>query len=180
MGLIINTKMVHILPFFLLLILLPACRQEAGEKVLPDAREVREAFVLSNKHLLALEEEAIEDFIDRYGWKMETSGSGLRYKIHDEGVGEKVSYGQHVALDYTIYLLTGDPVYTSENKGPLTFTVGRGGVERGLEEGILMLAEGGKAVFIMPHHMAYGVPGDGKQIPKRATIIYEVELLTIQ
>ncbi len=171
--------MVKILPFFLLLLLLPACRQEVEEKVLPDARQLQEAFLVSNKHLLALEEEAIDDFIERYGWEMQQTGSGLRVKIYDEGAGEKASYGQRVVLDYTIYLLTGDPVYTSEDVGPMTFTVGRGGVERGLEEGVLMLAEGGKAVFIMPHHLAYGVPGDGKQIPKRATIIYEVEMLAI-
>ncbi len=159
--------------------LLVACSGEEKERVLPDPAEVQEAFALSNQYLLEKEEQAIEDFISRYGWEMERTGSGLRYIIKNQGTGEKASYGQRVVLDYEIYLITGDPVYSSAGDGPLEFTVGRGGVERGLEEGILMLAKNGQAVFIMPHHLAHGVPGDGEKIPRRATIIYRVEVLEI-
>ncbi len=156
-----------------------SCSRDQDERVLPDPAEVREAFALSNQYLLELEEQAIDDMVNRYGWEMETTGSGLRHMILDVGEGEKASYGQRVVLDYEIYLITGDPVYSSSVDGQLEFTVGRGGVERGLEEGILMLARGGEAVFIMPHHLAHGVPGDGYKIPRRATIIYRVEVLEI-
>ena len=55
-----------------------------------------------------------------------------------------------------------------------------GGVESGLEEGILLMKTGGKAKFILPPHLAYGLPGDGKKIPARAILVYDVELLSIQ
>ncbi len=168
-------------PFCLLIVIIMAgaCQNEPGERVLPDARELQEAFAESNKHLLAMEETAIDDFIARYGWETEATGSGLRYMITQEGEGEKPIAGQQVVIDYTIYLITGDPVYSSGEEGKLEFTVGRGGVERGLEEGILMMRKGTEATFIMPHHLAHGVPGDGKRIPRRATIIYKVHLLDI-
>ncbi len=165
---------------FSLAVLFTACRQESEQPILPDPEELEEAFALSNIYMLELEEEAIDDFLQRYAWDMQASGSGLRYMVLNEGHGQKASYGQRVTLDYTAYLITGDPVYSSASDGPLSFTVGRGGVERGLEEGILMLAQGGRARFILPHHLAHGVPGDGQKIPRRATIIYEVEVLEIQ
>ncbi|TVR43366.1 MAG: peptidylprolyl isomerase [Bacteroidia bacterium] len=156
-----------------------ACKTEPESISLPDAAEIQEAFMESNMYLLALEEEAINDFIDRYGWNMTETGSGLRYKITHEGSGEKPVFGDFVDIAYTIYLITGDPVYSSGSHGLKTFTVGRGGVERGLEEAILKLNEGSRAILIMPHHLAHGVPGDGKMIPKRATIIYEIELMNV-
>jgi len=168
------------LVYLSLAIFFPSCRQETETSVLPDPAGLEEAFALSNIYLLELEEEAIDDFLVRYGWEMKASGSGLRYMIMDAGQGPKASYGQRVTMDYDVYLITGDPVYSSADDGPMRFTVGRGGVERGLEEGILLLAKGGRARFILPHHLAHGVPGDGQRIPRRATIIYEVEVLEIQ
>lgn len=160
-------------------ILLYACKTEPDSMDLPDAAQIQEALLESNKHLLAMEEESIDDFIGRYGWKMRETGSGLRYKITHTGTGEKPVYGNIVDIAYTIYLITGDPVYSSDSDGLRTFTVGRGGVERGLEEAILKLNEGSRATLVMPHHLAHGVPGDGKMIPKRATIIYELELMNV-
>jgi FKBP-type peptidyl-prolyl cis-trans isomerase len=69
--------------------------------------------------------------------------------------------------------------YTSGNLGEKKFSVSQGGVESGLEEGILMLRVGDKARFIMPPHLAHGLLGDQKKIPPRAIIVYEVEITNI-
>jgi FKBP-type peptidyl-prolyl cis-trans isomerase FkpA len=58
--------------------------------------------------------------------------------------------------------------------------VGRGGVESGLEEGILLLNEGGRAQFIMPPHLAHGLIGDDNQIPSRSIILYEIEVVEVK
>jgi len=60
------------------------------------------------------------------------------------------------------------------------FEVGHGGVENGLEEGILMMKNKEKYRFIMPPHKAHGLLGDLNKIPARSTIIYYVEVLDIQ
>ncbi len=158
-----------------------ACSGDEGheQRVPAGIRAFEEALIESNKYLIELEEESIDDFIERYGWTVQRTGSGLRYIIHDEGEGLKASYGDIAIIEYSIYLITGDLVYSSADEGLRSFTVGRGGVESGLEEGILMMRKGGTATFIMPSHLAHGVPGDGNKIPKRASIIYKVELVNL-
>jgi len=168
------------LALLVVFLILPACEDSKEKDPLPDPGRLQEAFATSNQRLIETEEEAINDFVNRYGWEMQETGSGLRYRITSSGEGSRASNGQTAVVDYTIYLLTGDPVYSSDNEGePLMFTIGQGGVVSGLEEAILLLREGDQAIFIMPSHLAHGLPGDGKSIPRRATIIYEVELLEL-
>jgi FKBP-type peptidyl-prolyl cis-trans isomerase len=57
--------------------------------------------------------------------------------------------------------------------------VGKGGVESGLEEGILLLHEGDKARFVLAPHLAHGLIGDENRIPPRSIIIYYIELLAV-
>ncbi len=160
-------------------VMLTSCRQEEETRIIHAFKYLEDAFVESNIYLIALEDEAIDDFLERYGWEMQQTGSGLRYKIHRYGEGPNASYGNMVLIEYTIYLLTGDPVYSSKERGPRSFIVGRGGVESGLEEGVLFLNKGAKATFIMPFYLAHGVPGDGNKIPKRASIIYQLEIIDL-
>ncbi len=162
-----------------LVIAIQGCRKEGGEQPSPDPLSVHNALVESNIYLIGQEEQTIDDFLERYGWNMNRSGSGLRYKIDQHGCGPKASYGDRVEIYYSVYLITGDPVYSSEVLGTKAFTVGRGGVESGIEEGILMMREGDKATFILPSHLAHGVPGDGNKIPRRASLVYKVELIKL-
>ncbi len=54
--------------------------------------------------------------------------------------------------------------------------IGHGGVESGIEEGILLLHKGDKARFILPPFRAHGLLGDRQKIPPRSIIVYELEL----
>lgn len=131
----------------------------------------------TNKVLLEIEKQEIIDFIDRYGWDATETGSGLWHYIYQEGEGPLAQTGQWAIINYSISLLTGELVYESGVDGPSSFRIGRGGVESGLEEGILLLRVGDRAKLIMPAHLAHGVPGDGYRIPKRAAIVYDIELI---
>jgi FKBP-type peptidyl-prolyl cis-trans isomerase FkpA len=104
----------------------------------------------------------------------------LWYDIYLEGNGQPVVEGSIVSLKYTIMLLDGTLCYNSDSLGLKTFKVGQGGVESGLEEGILLLKKGDKARFIMPPYMAWGVPGDGDKIPPLSIIAYIVELVDVK
>ncbi len=156
-----------------------SCQKETQQRQLVDQQQIGKVLELSNKRLLAQEEQAIDDFLVRYGWEMDETGSGLRYKIDEEGNGPKAAYGQIVELTYDVYLLNGDHVYSSEEDGVLQFKVGRGAEVTGLDEGVRLLNQGAKATFIIPFHLAHGIPGDGNRIPGRKTIIYHVEITTI-
>lgn len=133
-----------------------------------------------NKALLRKDKLQIIGYINRNHLNLTETGTGLWYEIIEKGSGPLVKKGDMVKLAYTVSLIDGKVCYTSQKDGIKDFFVGQGGVESGLEEGILLMRLGDKAKFIMPPHLAHGLTGDGNKIPARSIIIYDVELLSIQ
>jgi FKBP-type peptidyl-prolyl cis-trans isomerase FkpA len=142
--------------------------------------ETERALVGANRLLLKKDKENIMTYIKKQNLEMKESETGLWYRIDKRGHGKMASNGQQITLKYKVSLLDGTLCYSSDSLGPKKFTVGRGGVESGLEEGVSMLREGDGALFIMPPHLAEGLPGDGDKIPAHAIIIYEVEVLKLE
>ena len=162
-------------------VLFTACSQDFNEgDKLPDRRTIEETLIGTNRMLLETDDQDIDDFINRHGWDMKRTGSGLRYEIYKNGAGEDVTPGSIAIIHYSVSLLSGHKVYSSFDDDAKEFRVGRGGVESGLEQGILLMSVGDKARFILPPHLAHGFPGDGDKIPKRATIVYDVELIGLK
>jgi FKBP-type peptidyl-prolyl cis-trans isomerase len=153
---------------------------QTSNKQKPVNKSTEESLLKANKYLVRTEEENILDFLNRYKWDMKSSGTGLRYLIETTGEGRKVQYGDRVSLSFTIRLLSGDIVKSSNVEGLLQFTAGKGGVEAGLEEGIKMMRRGDKAKFILPSHLAFGLLGNGDKIPPKASLVYEIEITDIQ
>jgi FKBP-type peptidyl-prolyl cis-trans isomerase len=169
-----------ILLFSVMLTMMFSCRNESTEEKKIDPRNYKEPLMEANRHVVKTENQHIEDLLRRYRWDMEESGSGLRYMIYEQGSGEAAEKGALATINYTVRVITGDVVYSSEQDGPLSFVIGKGEVISGLEEGILLLNVGDKAKFVIPSHLAYGLVGDGKMIPGKATLIYDVELTEIK
>lgn len=111
---------------------------------------------------------------------MNKTGTGLRYLIYKKGEGVKAEKEKFVKIKYKVNLITGTPCYSSEKEGPKEFLIGKAEVESGLEEGILLMRVGDKAKFIIPSHLAFGLLGDEDKIPKRATLVYDVELMDVR
>lgn len=130
----------------------------------------------ANKGLISLDSARIVGVIRANNWNMKVTETGLRYEILQKGRGVKAKPGMQAIIDYKVRLLDGRLVYTSDSTGQKKFVITKGGVERGLEEGILLLNQGDSVRFIMPPYMAHHLLGDFKKIPPRSTIIYEVRL----
>lgn len=143
-------------------------------------KELKEPLIKSNKYLTRSEKEDIDDFVKRYGWELESTGTGLLYQIDERGSGKKIQYGNIVKANYQVKLLSGEKVYDSEQDGILEFKVGKGGVPAGIEEGIIMLRLHDRAKFILPSHLAYGLLGDSYRIPPRSVLVYEMEIVEIK
>ncbi len=139
-----------------------------------------ERYIEINRQLVGEEQKTIARYVEDQGLDMHRTETGLWYVISEEGAGNNVVKGKVVSLDYKIWLLDGTLCYSSANDGQKVFLVGQGGVESGLEEGILMLKKGSKATFIMPPHLAHGLIGDDDRIPSRAILRYEVEVIDVK
>lgn len=134
----------------------------------------------ANRYLLNEEEEEIESYVVRHGLDMVKTGTGLRYQILKQGSGRQIEKGQTVSLEYELYSIKGDLIYSSENEGVKKFVVGEGGVEAGLDEAMTYLHFGDVAKLIIPFHLGYGLHGDDRAIPEYATLIYTIKIIDIQ
>ena len=142
--------------------------------------EIEESLFKANQQLVNSEDEQIADFLSRYNWDMRKTESGLRYFIYHQGTGLRAENGVQVMISYNVRLLTGDLIYSSEKDGVYEFVIGKSTAESGLEEGVLLMRVGDKAKLIIPSHLAFGLLGDQNRIPKRATLVYDLELLDIK
>lgn len=144
-----------------------------------DVINYKDTLVSINKTLVTMDDESIKAYSDRYKLGLEVNKSGLWYKIAEKGKGAPVKKSKVVTISYTVSLLDGKVCYTSDSLGYKSFVVGQGGVENGLEIGILMLNEGSRAIFVMPPFLAHGLIGDENRIPPRSIIRYDVEVIKI-
>ena len=138
--------------------------------------EMKNSMEKANRYLMNEEEEDIENYIQRHGLEMTTTGTGLRYQILKQGNGASVEHGQKVTLEYELRSIAGDLLYSSEQDGVKTFVVGEGTVETGLDEVMTYLHCGDEAKVIIPFHLAYGLHGDDNRIPEYATLVYTIKI----
>lgn len=177
----IRIKTVCFAFFPVILLLITAC----GESPRPvttssHIRATDEALIGYNRGVVRTEEQEIEDFLERYRWDMQQTSTGLRYLIYRKGKGKRACAGMTVRFVYSVKLLNGTLVYTSDSLGEKTFALGHGGVEAGLEEGMLLLREGDRAKFIIPSFLAYGLLGDQRKIPPVSSLVYDVEIIEVK
>jgi FKBP-type peptidyl-prolyl cis-trans isomerase len=108
-----------------------------------------------------------------------TLPSGLQYKILTEGTGPKPAAADSVVCNYRGTLINGKEFDSSYKRGqPATFQVN--GVIKGWTEALQLMPVGSKWQLFIPSELAYGDRGAGPQISAGATLIFEVELLSIQ
>jgi FKBP-type peptidyl-prolyl cis-trans isomerase FkpA len=167
--------------FVLMLVLtLQSCKDKKPVISEKDRQENAGKFIEINRILIKKDKQRIIGYIERNNLHMTETGTGLWYVIEKQGEGEYAVKGKTATINYSVSLLDGTLCYTSKNEGSKTFRIGMGGLESGIEEGILLMKTRGMAKFILPPHLAHGLPGDGNKIPARAILVYEVELLSLQ
>jgi FKBP-type peptidyl-prolyl cis-trans isomerase FkpA len=106
--------------------------------------------------------------------------SGLKYEDTVEGDGEVAQAGQNVSVHYTGWLTDGSKFDSSKDRDqPFQFPLGGGRVIRGWDEGVQGMKIGGTRKLTIPPQLGYGATGAGGVIPPNATLVFEVELLSI-
>jgi peptidylprolyl isomerase len=110
-----------------------------------------------------------------------TLRDGLAYGDIKPGSGPTPKQGQQVTVQYTGWLQsTGAMFDTSRQPGrqPFQFTIGSG-VIQGWSEGVATMQVGGKRRFVIPPSLGYGAQGAAPAIPPNATLVFDIELLSI-
>jgi FKBP-type peptidyl-prolyl cis-trans isomerase len=107
--------------------------------------------------------------------------SGLRYQDVVSGQGKEASAGKTVTVHYTGWLPGGKKFDSSRDRDePFTFTLAAGQVIAGWDEGVVGMKEGGRRKLVIPAGLAYGEAGAPPDIPPRATLVFDVEVLQVQ
>jgi FKBP-type peptidyl-prolyl cis-trans isomerase FkpA len=157
---------------------------------LNEAIEERNAGLAKQK---AEEPATINKYITDKGFVVTTTPSGLKYKVTQAGGKRNPVKGDTLQVNYTGMLLDGRVFDSSieadaKNGGvyqpgrpyqPFEFVVGSGNVIKGWDEGLLLLAEGAKATFVIPSALAYGDTGT-QGIAPYSPLVFNVELVKIK
>lgn len=114
--------------------------------------------------------------------------NGLRFVVHEAGLGPRAAIGRRVAVRYTGFLPDGHIFdATAAWGGPLRFRVGRGEVIRGWDELLPLLAAGARVRAWIPAAMAYGAKGlldpDNNTrflIPPNTELVFELQVLSVR
>jgi FKBP-type peptidyl-prolyl cis-trans isomerase FkpA len=96
------------------------------------------------------------------------------------GTGAECKDGDKVKVHYTGKLLkTGFKFDSSVGKTPFEFTLGKGEVIKGWDQGVVGMKVGGKRKLTIPSKLGYGDDGSPPKIPGKATLVFDVELVEI-
>jgi FKBP-type peptidyl-prolyl cis-trans isomerase len=106
--------------------------------------------------------------------------TGLRYVMHEIGLGDPVRTGDVVSVYYKASLLDGT-VFNSclPPDEAFTFRIDRGLVIEAWDQALKLMRERGKMTLIVPYELGYGTRGNPPRVPRQATLVFEIELLKI-
>ncbi|MEE9156937.1 MAG: FKBP-type peptidyl-prolyl cis-trans isomerase [Gammaproteobacteria bacterium] len=105
--------------------------------------------------------------------------SGLQYRIVEEGSGEKPVSSDTVKVHYRGTLIDGTEFDSSYARGePVTFQVAN--IINGWQQALILMSEGAKWQVFIPPILAYGSGGAGQNIGPNATLVFEIELVSIE
>ena len=143
--------------------MMESIKGKAAEKKYADNKAAGEKFLAENK--------------TKEGVK--TTASGLQYKVITEGKGEIPADTCKVKVNYKGTLIDGTEFDSSYKRNePATFRANQ--VIKGWTEALTMMPVGSKWELYIPQDLAYGARESGGQIKPFSTLIFEVELLSIE
>lgn len=116
----------------------------------------------------------IKQYLTDHSLTADSTASGLRYIITQEGTGGHPGIQSTVTVKYKGYLTDGTVFDETTGGKSATFALSR--LIPGWQEGIPLLKKGGKGTFLLPSYLGYGPYGSGS-IPPNSVIIFEIDLI---
>lgn len=121
------------------------------------------------------------EFVEKSWPEAKKTTTGLRYIVLRQGSGETPKPGSKVAVVYVGRLLNGKVFNQLDDRAnPFVFRIRRGEVIEGWEQILQMMKAGEKRLVIIPGELAYGTRGRPPDIPRNATLVFEIDLLEVR
>ena len=102
------------------------------------------------------------------------------------GTGTEATNGKRLSVHYTLWMYDpagsngkGQQIQTSVGGTPFPFVLGTGAVIAGWDRGVPGMLIGGRRRLVLPPELAYGAAGN-PPIPGNASLVFEIELLSVQ
>ncbi|MEZ4907717.1 MAG: FKBP-type peptidyl-prolyl cis-trans isomerase [Saprospiraceae bacterium] len=133
----------------------------------------------SKKESVATE---VTDLLNKYKsgelTDLEKTEDGTSIYLVEKGTGNVVGNGENVSIDYYgLFEESGDMFDNSYERGQeLSFSAGAGQMIKGMDQAILKLHHGDKAVLFIPYESAYGEAGRPPMIPEKANLVFYVDV----
>ncbi len=108
--------------------------------------------------------------------------NGLKLQDSKLGTGKEATDKSKVQIRYRGSLASNGKVFDSNmpRGRPLPFKIGSGDVIAGFEQGTKGMKVGGTRTVVIPAHLGYGARGAPPDIPPNATLVFDLELVSVQ
>jgi FKBP-type peptidyl-prolyl cis-trans isomerase len=157
-----------------------SCQYNNGETMYVIHEDFEEEKIAVIKEIVRRENADIELIAKRYEWNLTRTESGLYYQIVNQTNGEYPKKKNRVKIKGGIVLANGKEIYNFKTDGIKEFTVEQSEEPIGLHELVKLMRVGEKVNAIIPSNLAYGVSGNGGEIPPAASLICKLELVSIK
>jgi FKBP-type peptidyl-prolyl cis-trans isomerase len=126
-------------------------------------------------------DEPVSDFKPAQGTPLAPGPTKLEFDDLSPGKGREAKTGDTVHVQYTGTLMNGTKFDSSYDHGgdPFKFTLGKGEVIKGWDQGVVGMKVGGKRRLRIPSDLGYGAKGSPPNIPANAGLVFEVELVSV-
>jgi FKBP-type peptidyl-prolyl cis-trans isomerase len=175
-----NWKQLNLL-FILFVLSSHSCKEDGSKEVhFENEKELQEKLIKFNQNKVKAETDIIADFAKDNYPNSTTTNTGVYYEIYSSGDSLRIKNKDVAIVNYSINLLGGEQIYSTQKNGPEKIWIGHDDVPSGLHEGLMLMARGDSAILIMPSYRAYGFTGDQGVIPQNAILIYHIDLIDIE
>lgn len=155
-------------------------RQEMQQTMADMGKKVAELKKVKRQQITRYEQQNRQFLVDNAKIQgVTTTASGLQYRVVEAGSGDSPDVSDRVLVHYRGKLINGTEFDSSyKRKKPANFKVNQ--VIKGWTEALQLMPRGSHWQLYIPSELAYGEKGAGPSIPPNSTLIFDVELISIQ
>jgi FKBP-type peptidyl-prolyl cis-trans isomerase len=130
----------------------------------------------------AAEKAAAEKWMEENKAKpgIQTTQSGLQYKVEKKGTGPNAKLGDVVKVHYTGKLIDGTLVDSSRDKDAFEFELQPQGLIQGWIEALQLMNKGSRLTLYIPYDLGYGDMGKAPKVPPYSVLVFDLELIDLK